>query len=367
MLQVTLFATPSATEQNVRMMLSQEIIKADLDCQIVTVHDTSKFIEKDIEKVPTLSVGDDQVVYDDAAGVNDFVRRCMQQILKYAKHGRLRKILVPTDFSDSSSHALRFAIELAQRTNGLITLVHIYFPITTAVDGIVYVDPETEKTLRDKLHAYREEMEAKYTSLPGPVPLMEEEFLVGQAYKEIEKLVEQGKADMIVMGSTGTSDPVKKWLGSVSVSVARNANCPVFIIPPDAVYRPFQHIMVASDEPSLDPGMVKAIKHFTGRQQCELDVLHINEGNTKLVDEGLEIVDEGDDDSATSIMLYRKDLIASLHQYGERQGIDLIVMERKNRTIWQKLFHHSATREMTIKTEFPLLVLHQDDVKPFRS
>lgn len=366
MLKVTLFGNPSAVEQNVRMLLAKEIVKADVDVQIISNQDAQSFIDNGIEILPTLILGDSRVSFNESDGIPGFVDRSIQLILNHQRIGKLRKIIVPTDFSEASVHAFRFAIELAQKTNGLIRLVHVYFPVTTSIDGLVYVDPEIENVLRKKLLDFKTSMETTYQNISGPVPMVEDLFLVGQASKEIEKLVEEGKGDIVVMGSMGDKDVFKNLLGSVSVSVARNADCPVFVIPPDVAYRPFRRILIASDDDVLDPGVITAVQFFVGNQDCELDVIHLNDASTTFVEDGIEIMEEDEKVGQRKVVLYREDLIGGLHDYAEKEDIDLIVMERKDRTIWQRMFHKSSTREMTIKTHFPLLILHEDDVTPFK-
>ena len=363
MQEVKLFGQPSAVQQSVKLKLEQELIKANLDVKLLVVQDAEQFIEHGIGMLPSLQIGSSVVSFDEKEGISTFVQRAVRMILLNIEHGHIPQIIVPTDFSDTSKHAFAFAAGLAKRLRAIIKVVHVYFPVTSSVDGIVYIDPEVEKAARSKLSAFREEMETKHLQGTGPIPFVQELFLVGHVSKELEKIASRSKSRMIVMGTVGEGDTFKKFFGSVSVAVATHASCPVFVIPPEGDYRPFRRVLYGSEDPVLDERVVSAIRRYTGSEDSALDVVHLHEGKTSFVEEGAEVLHEDEEQRIKEVILFKRDLIGSLIEYAEREDIDLIVMERKNRGIWGNLFHQSATRKMTIRTKLPLLVLHEKDLE----
>ena len=54
----------------------------------------------------------------------------------------IRTILVPYDFSDCATDALRVAAKIARQTGAVIDVVHLYEQITVLVEDVPRVDEE---------------------------------------------------------------------------------------------------------------------------------------------------------------------------------------------------------------------------------
>ena len=63
----------------------------------------------------------------------------------------LKSILVPTDFSDNSLKALRYAVRFAEQFGAAITLLHVFEPFTYPAEmGFVPVEMQTDWDLLRK-------------------------------------------------------------------------------------------------------------------------------------------------------------------------------------------------------------------------
>ncbi|NND05603.1 MAG: universal stress protein [Saprospiraceae bacterium] len=351
----------SDVQSSVKILLEKEIIDAGIDVRLLESRDLNGDSLKSEADRPAVRIKQSTFTMEEDESISGFVQRCMRAIMQYYRSPELPRIIVPTDFSEASDRALAFAVELAKQINGMIKLTHVYFPMNSSVDGVVYIDSKAETAARERLVAKRVEMENKLLDYHSISPFIETVFLVGQASKEVERMIEDDLGDLIVMGSAGDDDVFKRLLGSVSVAVTIHASCPVFVIPPGVEFQPFRHVLYASEEPLLDQEVISAIKKLTG-QDCAVDVVHLYEEENDFVDNDTEVIQEDKVKRVKEVLLFKQDLIESLHAYAEAENIDLIVMERKKRDFWQRLFHKSATRAMTIRTRWPLLILHEDDI-----
>ena len=70
----------------------------------------------------------------------------------------IKRILVPTDFSETARTAYEYAISLAEQFKASVDVVHIYRPITVDIASL-YPSKETrlvwEKQLQDTLISFR--------------------------------------------------------------------------------------------------------------------------------------------------------------------------------------------------------------------
>jgi nucleotide-binding universal stress UspA family protein len=144
-----------------------------------------------------------------------------------------RRILVPIDFTDVSSSALDWAVELAASLEASVTVMHTYaIPVVGFPDGALIPSAEMATGLGD---AARKGLEAAVAQRrrPGGVPL-EAVLREGDAWEEIQRLADEMDADVIVIGTHGRHGLARALLGSVAEHVVRTAHRPVITLNADA-------------------------------------------------------------------------------------------------------------------------------------
>ncbi len=135
----------------------------------------------------------------------------------------IRKILFPTDFSEHSNAAFTVACALARDYGAELLVVHIHRPSQIfAPDGIaVAVPAEDPIDLRAKLALVRP---------PDSKLNIDHHMAEGDPATEILKVANDKAADLIVMGTHGSTGLSRLLMGSVAESVLRRAPCPVLTV-----------------------------------------------------------------------------------------------------------------------------------------
>lgn len=130
-------------------------------------------------------------------------------------------VLVGVDGSDHSVTALDFAFDVAHRTNAPMVAVHVWWAGRMAPDADVRHWAETAgAVLGDALEPWR----AKF-----PDVRLEEKLVRGADVAE-DLVAESAHAGLVVVGTRGHGGFAGLLLGSVSLSVAQHAHCPVAIV-----------------------------------------------------------------------------------------------------------------------------------------
>ncbi len=142
----------------------------------------------------------------------------------------LKRILVPTDFSEPSERALDYARALAPALGCSVDVLHVIeepFVHGWTVEGYVANLPEFRSSLEARA---REE-------LAKGVPEAGEEHSrycvavrFGNPFTEIARYAEEARIDLVVMGTHGRGGVAHLLLGSVAERVVRTAPCPVLTV-----------------------------------------------------------------------------------------------------------------------------------------
>jgi nucleotide-binding universal stress UspA family protein len=133
-------------------------------------------------------------------------------------------ILIATDGSEYAEKALRAAADLGRRYAARVTAMTAFDPIPRDLGS-----PHEEQLTARRLGAAEELMRAAAEELERAGVAHETEVLPGPAAQAILTLARNRGCDLIVMGSRGLSPLGQLLLGSVSLRIVQEAQCPVLI------------------------------------------------------------------------------------------------------------------------------------------
>jgi nucleotide-binding universal stress UspA family protein len=140
---------------------------------------------------------------------------------------KITRILAPTDFSEPSEAAVKYAIALARQFNAKLYLVHVVAKAPAeSAEGIEHpigMFERMQDSAREQLGNFLIDHQAKDLS-------SEFATLVGTAHVEIVQYAKDRGIDLIVMGTHGRGFVAHMLMGSVAENVVRRAPCPVLTV-----------------------------------------------------------------------------------------------------------------------------------------
>jgi nucleotide-binding universal stress UspA family protein len=168
----------------------------------------------------------------------------------------LKRILVPTDFSEGSEAAVKYGVALARAFNAQLHLLHVVLrhdldmiaARQSAFETFLTEMPETKSPpdLEESVQHAARELLSKILTEQEQKDLRVEYVLramgPGGPYVEIVRYAKQGDVDLIVMGTHGRGFVAHMMMGSVAEKVVRSAPCPVLTV------RHPQHEFVLAEE-----------------------------------------------------------------------------------------------------------------------
>lgn len=141
-----------------------------------------------------------------------------------APSGGYKKILVPTDFSDSSMHALKRATQLVE-PGGVIDLVHCW-NISVGASSLWGIGRDLRRSIQNAATSHGEKLVAEYADVDVTINFVAEETAARHA---IMDRLEGSDYDLVAMGSHGLKGVKKLMLGSLAEAVLRHAKHSVYI------------------------------------------------------------------------------------------------------------------------------------------
>ncbi|MEM6344029.1 MAG: universal stress protein [Bacteroidota bacterium] len=263
---------------------------------------------------------------------------------------KIETILIPTDFSDASRNAFLYALDLASRLGSDLVVAHIH-----SENEAEHSEDEFKRTYK------RYKQAAKLRSIPDTLnisALIEE----GEPAESILTLGQKIGADLIVMGTQGAASHDNKPLGSIAASVIEKTLCPVLAVPAEASYRPIEHLLYAMAFASSDQMVIDYLLELSEQLKAPLSCVHVSTDHSDWEDieleEFRETYNSREDASISFQMVDNPDLLNGLQDIISQMRVDVLVMNTRNRSLFERFFAPSITRSMLLYADLPLLALH---------
>ncbi len=142
-----------------------------------------------------------------------------------------KTILFPTDFSENSESALRWAIELAQAFGAELIILHVVNSSTIGYPSLergVPIDIQSIlATIQESVNQSLEILGKKCEESGLSVQTVSR---LGFPAQEIVRVAQESRAGLIVMGTHGWTGFKHLILGSTAENVVRTAACPVLTV-----------------------------------------------------------------------------------------------------------------------------------------
>ncbi|MDO7171106.1 universal stress protein [Mariniflexile sp. AS56] len=190
----------------------------------------------------------------------------------------MKKIIVPVDFSEHSENALHVAAKLATKYNAEVLALHMLEmsdTMLTTSDGLQYEKAAYFYKLSEQ--KFETFLKKDYLKDVKVTPIIKH-FKV---FSEVNDVAQKNDADLIIMGSHGSSGFKEFFVGSNTERVVRNADIPVLVIKNKLKDINFESVVFACDftEESINP-YKNAIKMFE-KMNSKIYMVYVNLPNER--------------------------------------------------------------------------------------
>ncbi len=280
----------------------------------------------------------------------------------------MKTIIVPIDFSEHSEYALHTAAILAKEQNAEIIALHMLELSTVHAYGEESQSKHIEKALY-----YTKLAEKKFDGF------LNKEYLKGisvtpiirhfKVFSELGEVVAENNADLVVMGSKGSSGLTEFFIGSNTEKVVRNSEVPVLVVKNKPIDWNVKKVVFATDfSEEAIPSFSKSIA-LLDAMKADVQMLYVNvpgEG-FKATDEMEWAVEtfleqaEGNLDRVKNVhFIADKSAERGILKYAKKVDADIVAVTTHGRTGLARFFEGSVSEDLVNHADFAILSFRID-------
>jgi len=268
-------------------------------------------------------------------------------------------ILLPTDFSENSLKAARYAVQLFGAKGNTFTLLNTYMMPRGAASTMWSIDDLLAKESHEGVELFTAKLRED--------ALLEDADLVAACeHGDLPNVVQRSIDDpdppsLVVMGTQGASGLKEVLLGSNTADVIKRGGVPVLAVPLDTPNKIPERILLADDGGPVDPHATKILLDIARASKAHIMVVRVatpaNEGEDASGDSAYATLLG---DIPTSYHYISGDnAYAALKELADKSKVDIMVVLHRQRGLFEQLFHRSTATKLAMHTHIPMLVLQQ--------
>jgi nucleotide-binding universal stress UspA family protein len=284
----------------------------------------------------------------------------------------MKKILVPTDFSEHAENAGYYAVEFSRLFEAHVTILHIYslppasvypplyspgFPgKTLSMDEVQQIEQENEK----RLLLFRETI-CKGRLEHGCSIAQRSDFVSDG----INDYAAENNVDLIVMGTRGSASKGELFIATTTWDVISSGKTAVLAIPEKLPYKPIKHIAFATDFTDADFATMEYLTHMAEKFDAKVSVIHVKTDGGSLEENQMfewfeeKTREQNPYQNMDFVLLEHGDVQQALNDFFHQNEVGMIALVNRKRQLFERLFHRSLTKKFAYHSDIPLLAFSE--------
>ncbi|WP_338359484.1 universal stress protein [Yeosuana marina] len=276
----------------------------------------------------------------------------------------MRKILIPTDFSENAMNAMRYGIDLFKYEISEFYFMHAY-------QDEIYADEasltrETLEKVKDEV-AKRSKKQLQITlkniNEYSPNPRHTYHIVSSNSLlmDEADRIVDEQNIDIIVMGTRGITNDRNLTFGSNTLQIIKYMQCPVLAIPENYEYTQPKHILFPTDY--MIPYKRRELKllcEIAAPFRAIIDMLYISRSkklSMRQEDNRAFLKETLCKNTVNFKVANGRNIVDTVYKYIKENSIDMLAMVNSRHSFLENILFQSTIDEFTLHLDIPFLAL----------
>jgi len=277
----------------------------------------------------------------------------------------MKKIVLPTDFSENSLNAIDYALQLFKDETCVFFILNTYTPMIYNYEYQLNADQYmmeavdmVKKNSEKKLDELVRTLKKKYNNLKHKFKTISSFNILSD---EVIELTDQYDLDLVIMGTKGASKDREILFGSNTIHVIKKSKCPVLAIPDNFDFEAPKEILFPTDyKINYQLKVLKPIIEIANMYNPRVNILHVvyDEELTKDQDQNKMKLDDYFNNTAHLFYnISNQNITDAIKKFQLRAKINLLIMMNNRQSFFEKLFSKSAINQIALHLNIPLLVI----------
>ncbi len=270
----------------------------------------------------------------------------------------MKKILCPTDFSETAAQAIEYAAKLCKTIDAELTLLNVQsvlsLPPVEVIKGKFLATEPIRERLEDLSYQVMEAF--KITCLTEVQP----------SNQSLSDIISSRARDfdMIVMGTNGADDYSQFFFGSNSYQVARASSVPVVLIPSGCGKLDINNMVFAFDYEGQQKPPIEQVTEWTTLLNIKVTILQVKDHYSREVEVNSKEIEENhkvytDHMGVDFDTVYSDEVVDCINHYVLQKKADALALCTIDHGLIKSLFHKSIIKALSSTVNYPLFIFHE--------
>lgn len=278
----------------------------------------------------------------------------------------MKKILFPTDFSETANNAFLYALNLAKSIDAQVYVLHVYeLPMITGSlsAGLIQNVYETVElgsfdNFKDNIPQLRQIADENgLNEIPIKFILEEGNFLY-----ILREIIGEESVDFVVMGTDGNTGIEKMLFGSNTINAITSMKVPILSIPHGMSFKGFKNIGFTTVFDQKDKDALKYLIEIANRHHAKIHCMHVSKDGKFNQQAMKDWQDQFAGDPIVFEVYHDADPVNAVLDFIKEKQIDLLTVVSRNKGFFDKIFSPGFTKKIANKNITPLFVFHEQKV-----
>jgi nucleotide-binding universal stress UspA family protein len=280
----------------------------------------------------------------------------------------MKRILLPTDFSENAYNAISYAVQLYKDIKCKFYILHTYTPVSISagrmVDNYSSFDLQdiTKETAERKLKGIEDRLKTEFNNANHTFITM---VSFNTLTSEMVEVVKKKEIEFVIMGTKGATGAKEIFIGSNTMQTIKNLKCPVIAIPSGFKYEKPSEILFPTDYKIHKANKyLSLIKELCENNNSKLHILNVSQ-DISLKEKQEQTETFLDDFFKETIHLFHntenQDLVKAIITFKKTYKINFLIMVHNEHNFFENLFFKPVVNQMVYHTNIPFLVIPSED------
>lgn len=280
----------------------------------------------------------------------------------------MKRILLPTDFSENSYNAIKYALQFLKQEVCEFYLLHTYTPVIVSAGSMLdsYSALTLQKVAQDTAQKRLDELEVRILQ---EFPNNNHSFICIASFNmlisEMRNIIEEHNINYVIMGTQGATGAKEVFLGTHTMYTIKKLKCPVLAVPATFAYEAPKEILFPTDyKLNKSNKYLSMLLELCDEHVSRLHIVNAYYG-TALTEAQLDNKAFLDTYFINNAHLFHiaegTDVLGAVEKFQIRTKINFIVMIHNKHNFLENILFKPVINQVVYHTNVPFLVIPSID------